>query len=113
MLEFATDISPIEAERRAEKCFHAQSWLVRDLHDAEYANLLLGDNVEMKKAELLQNVPHNYTNEPSRKAWVHTRPERREVAEKHMRSSADVDHLKRLLKLFDGAGFYYQQKARR
>jgi len=113
ILEFATDISPIEAERRAEKCFHAQSLLVRELHTAEYAELLVGDNVEMVKSELILRTPQDYKNAESRKAWVHTRPERKEIYEKYARSKADLDHLRRLLKLFEGGCFYFSQKAKR
>lgn len=113
MLEFGTDISPIEAEKRAEKCFHVQSWIIRDLHKAEYAELIVGDNVEMVKSELLLQVPATFTNDASRKAWVQTRPARREVFEKYATSKADLDQLRRMLRLFEGAQIYYGAKARR
>lgn len=112
MLEFH-DVNPLEAERLAEKCFHAQSWLVKDLASAEYKELLVGDNEEVVKAELLLTVPSEFTNAPSREAWVVTRPARKEISEKYMRAKTSVEYLKRLLKLFENAQNYYGRKAQR
>lgn len=112
LLEFR-DVPPLEAEKLAEKCFHAQAWLVKDLAVSEYKELLLGDNVEMVKSELMVTVPSEFTNAETRKAWVYTRPTRRESFEKHAKSKASVDYLRRLLKLFESAQYYYAGKAKR
>lgn len=112
LLDFR-DVNPVEAEKIAEKCFMAQAWLVKDLADAEYKHLLLEDNVEMVSSELMITVPSDYKNAESRKAFVHTRPTRREAYERHAQAKVSVEYLKRLLKLFDGAQQYYGAKAKR
>ena len=112
MLEFH-DVSPLEAERLAEKCFHAQSWIVKDLASAEYKELLLGDNKDVVEAELLLTVPSEYTNAASREAWVTTRQPRKDVQEKYIKSKTSVEYLKRLLRLFEQASHYYGNKAKR
>jgi len=112
LLEFR-DVNPVEAEKIAEKCFHAQSWLVKDLADAEYKELILTDNVDMVESELMVTVPTEYKNAETRKAFVHTRPTRREAYERHAGAKVSVDYLKRLLKLFEGAQIYYANKAKR
>ena len=113
MLDFSADIGPIEAERRAEKCFMVQSWLIKDLHEAEYGEIIFNDNVEMEESSLLLQGPEEISNAPARKAWVHTRPKRRDVFEKYANAKANVERLKRMLKLFDQAQIYFAQKAKR
>jgi len=112
LLDFR-DTSPLEAEKIAEKCFHAQAWLVKDIAAAEYKELLLDDSKDIAKAELMITVPSEYTNADTRNAWVTTRPSRREAFEKHAQSKISVEYLKRLLKLFESAQYYYSGKAKR
>lgn len=112
LLDFR-DVSPLEAEKIAEKCFSAQAWLVKDIASAEYKELLLGDSKDMAEGELMISVPSEYTNADTRRAWVTTRPARRESFEKYAQSKASVEYLKRLLKLFDSAQYYYAGKAKR
>jgi galactose-1-phosphate uridylyltransferase len=107
------DVTPLEAERIAEKCFHAQAWLVKDIAAAELKELLVGDADEVVKAELMITVPSEYTNADTRKAWVTTRQSRKEATEKYIKAKAQLEYLKRLLKLFDSAQFYFAGKARR
>jgi hypothetical protein len=112
LLEFK-DVSPLEAERIAEKCFHAQSWIVKDLSDAEYKELLLSDNNSIVESELLLTTPDNLTNAPARQAWVVTRPARKEIYERYAKSKVNTEYLKRLFRLFESAQIYYGNKARR
>lgn len=113
MLEFGQDVTMIEAEKRAEKCFHVQAWIVRDLVTAEYKELLTGDDIEMTKSELMLQVPSAMSNADSRKAWIYTQPSRRDKVEKAAKATAHAQYLKRLLKLFESAQFYYAAKAKR
>lgn len=112
LLDFR-DVGPLEAERIAEKCFHAQAWLVKDIATAELKELLMSDADEVTKAELMITVPSEYTNADTRKAWVTTRPNRKESTEKYIKAKGQLEYLKRLLKLFENAQFYYAGKARR
>lgn len=112
LLDFR-DMSPLEAERTAEKCFNAQALIVRDLAIAEYKELVMADAAETAKSELLITVPSEFKNADSRKAWVQTRPARREAADKADKAVVAANYLKRLLRLFEQAANVYAQKARR
>jgi hypothetical protein len=112
LLDFR-DVGPLEAERIAEKCFQAQSWLVRDLATAEYKELLVGDSLDTVKSELMTTVPSEFTNVETRKAWVNTRPSRKEAFEKYAKAKTSAEYLKRLLRLFENAQNYYGRKAQR
>jgi hypothetical protein len=112
LLDFR-DVNPVEAERIAEKCFHAQALLVRDIATAEFKELMVGDNVDIVKSELLLIVPSEFTNAETRKAWVTCQANRKTVSEKHHKTKVAADYLRRLLKLFENAQYYYAGKARR
>lgn len=113
LLDLERDISPLEAERKAEKCFYVQAMILRDLHAVELKEILLADDTEQVKSELMISVPSEYTNAETRKAWVHSRPRRRSSAERHAASKVDVDFLRRALKLFEGAQIHFSAKAKR
>jgi hypothetical protein len=113
LLEFDKDMSPLECDRRAEKCFFAQSLVLRDLHKSEYKNILRDDDLDTVKSELMLTVPSTFTNADSRKAWVHSRPSKRVAVEKLAESQIDVDFLKRALRLFENAQLYFANKAKR
>lgn len=112
LLDFR-DVNPVEAEKIAEKCFHAQAWIVKDLAAAEYKELLLGDAEEVSQSEQMLIVPSEYKNAESRKAWVVTRPERKEAFQKFIKAKTSVQFLVRLLRLFENASNYYGRKAGR
>ena len=113
LLDFGLNISQVEAEQKAEKCFMAQAMLVRDLHSAEYGELLLGDDAEMTSSELMLQSPADLKNAPSREAWVFTRPVRREKFEKYAAAKVKAEQLKRMLKLFEQAQYYFGNRAKR
>jgi len=112
LLDFR-DVSPLEAERIAEKCFMAQAWVVRDLAAAEYKDILQKDALDVLEAEIMLTVPAECKNTETRAAWVVTRPTRKAEFEKHAVTKVKVEHLKRLLKLFEKASDYYGRKSQR
>lgn len=113
LLDLERDIGPLEAERKAEKCFYVQAMILRDLHSVELKEILLADDTEQVKSELMVSVPSEYTNAETRKAWVHSRPRRRTATERHAASKVDVDFLRRALKLFENAQIHFSAKAKR
>ena len=113
LLEFSKDLNPIEAEKRAEKCFHVQALIAKDLHKAEYKEIVHADAVDVVKSELMLTVPSDFTNADSRKAWVHSRVQKKDAVSVSAQSKNDADYLRRLFKLYENASFYYAQKARR
>lgn len=112
LLDFR-DVTPLDAERIAEKCFHAQAWLVKDIATAEYKELIYDDARDIAEGELMISVPSEFTNADTRKAWVTTRPTRKESFDKYAKAKTSVEYLKRLLRLFEQAQYYYAGKARR
>jgi hypothetical protein len=112
LLDFR-DVTPLEAERTAEKCFHAQALIVRDLAMYEYKELVTVDAAETIEAELLTTVPSEFKNAETRKAWVQTRPGRKEASDKANKAIVATKYLVRLLRLFEQAANLYGQKARR